>query len=90
MATIRVEAHQVQVPPGAALLTVSTEHNLPIVFGCRAGRCGTCLVQVLAGSANFRAPTARETKTLQVLDARPDWRLACQSIVYGDVHLRYV
>ncbi|WP_406053894.1 (2Fe-2S)-binding protein [Streptomyces sp. NBC_01077] len=90
MVTIRVGTQQVHVPAGSPLLNVSTEHNLPIVFGCRAGRCGTCLVQVVSGSANLRAPTVREEGILKVVDAEPDWRLACQCIAFGDVHLRYV
>ncbi|WP_435279879.1 2Fe-2S iron-sulfur cluster-binding protein [Streptomyces sp. 1222.5] len=92
MITIKVGTEEAHAVPGSRLLNVSTEHNLPVVFGCKAGRCGSCLVQVLAGSSNLSAPTARESRILDVLDSEPDWRLACQCFVFGegDVRLRYV
>jgi len=90
MVLIQVGTKVVDVPPGSSLPQVCTEHPLPIVFGCRAGRCGSCLVQVLSGATNLCTPNLREARTLDVLDAEPDWRLACQCIAFGDVRLRYV
>lgn len=90
MAVVQVGGERAEVPAGSALPKVCSEHRLPIVFGCRAARCGACLVQVLDGAANLAPPSAREAHVLHVLDAEPDWRLACQCVVNGDVHLRYI
>jgi ferredoxin len=90
MAVVKVGEKQAEVPADSLLQRVCDEHRLPVVFGCRQGRCGSCLVQVQAGSDNLRVPSAREARTLEVLDAEPDWRLACQCVVMGDVHLCYI
>ncbi|MEU6201755.1 2Fe-2S iron-sulfur cluster-binding protein [Streptomyces sp. NPDC047061] len=90
MAVIEIGTQRVEVPSGSRLAPVCAQNDLPVVFGCRAGRCGACLVQVLAGGDNLSEPTAKEARLLEVLVADHDWRLACQCVVLGDVRLRYV
>ena len=53
-----------------------TLENSPILFGCRTGICGTCLV---SATGDLEAPDAEEQEMLDVLT--PDCssaRLACQ------------
>ena len=67
-------ARTLEVRPGANLLEVLRQHQVPVSYSCMSGRCGTCRCKVVAG---------------QVLDAgqdaiRPDGQgeryvLACQS-----------
>ncbi|MFY1673882.1 2Fe-2S iron-sulfur cluster-binding protein [Plantactinospora sp. WMMB334] len=90
MAMIRVDAHSVDVPPGSSLCQARIDSALPILFGCRVGGCGCCLVPVISGATNLGPATPREKRTLHALDAEPDWRLACQCVVLGDVRLRHV
>jgi ferredoxin len=90
MEVVEIGSQCVEVTRGSRLIDVCTTHHLPVVFGCRVGLCGTCLVQVLSEAANLSAPTAHEARLLEVLQASPDWRLACQCTVLGHVRLRYI
>ncbi|MFM0077084.1 2Fe-2S iron-sulfur cluster binding domain-containing protein [Paraburkholderia sediminicola] len=42
-------ARTITVSPGANLLEVLREHNVPISYSCTAGRCGTCRCKVTRG-----------------------------------------
>ncbi len=73
---LTVSEHQ----PLAEVLTVQ---NSPILFGCRTGICGTCLVEV---SGNVPPPDEDERELLEVLAPdHPKARLACQLDLTGDV-----
>ena len=77
---VRPLARTIPVRPGANLLDVLREHQVPVSYSCMAGRCGTCRCKVVEG---------------EVLDAgtgqgamRPDGPreqhvLACQSTLTG-------
>lgn len=90
MIVIQVETKRVIAPKMSILQEVCDEHQLPIRFGCRSGCCGSCLVKVISGNANLSRPTDREARTLDVLEAEPSWRLACQCVVAGDVHVQNI
>lgn len=90
MAIVQVGDERADVPPGSALSKVCTKHQLPVVFGCRTAQCGACLIRVLAGADNLEPPNEREEHVLNLVEAEPNWRLACQCVVLGDIHVRYV
>lgn len=78
----------VLVPDNANLREVCLREGVPLYFGlgrlanCGGrGRCGTCLVQVLAGSPNLAGPTPREQERLRSYG--PRFRLACQVQIRG-------
>lgn len=63
-----------------------TVENSPVLFGCRTGICGTCLVLV---KGNVSPPQPDEQEVLQILAPdTPDARLACQIQLMGDVEIR--
>ena len=68
------------------LLSVSlTLQNSPILFGCRTGICGTCLV---SATGEITPPAAEEKEVLDIL--APDCstaRLACQIKPQGDLSI---
>jgi len=73
--------------PGYEPSTVSAGRSLsveldatrsPILFGCRTGICGTCLVEVQAGLEQLEPPGGDEQELLDVLTDNPRARLACQ------------
>lgn len=68
------------------LLSVSlTLENSPILFGCRTGICGTCLV---SATGEMLPPDADEQEVLSIL--APDCataRLACQLRPMGNLSL---
>ena len=70
----------VQVEAGSALSEVLTTENSPILFGCRTGICGTCLIRVEnLAEIDLVAPTVDESEVLQMIaSSEPRARLACQ------------
>ena len=77
----------VEVPVGASLTQIAEDSGAGIVFSCKAGVCGSCLVNVLRGMDNLSQKTDVEKATLDGLAAKPNQRLACQVIVKGDVEI---
>ena len=62
-----------------------TVHNSPVLFGCRTGICGTCLVEVVG---NIPPPQSEEREILENL--APNYsraRLACQLELTGDIEM---
>lgn len=50
------------------------------------GSCGTCLISVEDGMYNTNGRAARED---DMLSSNPDnWRLACRTLIHGDVTIR--
>lgn len=76
------------VPAGSRVIEISDKVNSGIVYGCREGDCGTCLMKVVEGSENLSEPSVLETKILKEHFAGRDFRLACQAQVLGDVTVR--
>ncbi|MEL6223954.1 MAG: 2Fe-2S iron-sulfur cluster-binding protein [Cyanobacteria bacterium J06627_8] len=75
-APVTVATHQ-------SLADVLTVQNSPVLFGCRTGICGTCLVHV---TGTVAPPDDDEQELLDVLaPACPHARLACQLDVTNDV-----
>lgn len=53
-----------------------TVQNSPVLFGCRTGICGTCLVLVIGETS---LPSTEEWDVLEVIAPEyPNARLACQ------------
>lgn len=60
--------------------------NSPLLFGCRTGICGTCLVQL---EGNVSPPSEDEQELLDVLaPGDTNARLACQVSVIADISVR--
>ncbi|WP_307189697.1 2Fe-2S iron-sulfur cluster-binding protein [Azohydromonas lata] len=58
-------AARLDVQPGANLLEVLREHQLPPSYSCTAGRCGTCRCrvgegEVMDGGAQMQRPRAAD------------------------------
>lgn len=79
-----------RVPCGSRLLDHLTIENSPVLFGCRAGMCGTCLIRVEAtGGGALEAPSAAEIELLEIIaPGEPCARLACQLVLTADVRVR--
>ncbi|MBD2524805.1 2Fe-2S iron-sulfur cluster-binding protein [Nostoc sp. FACHB-133] len=78
---ITLECHQ-------SLSEHLTIQNSPVLFGCRTGICGTCLVEVIG---DIPPPQHDEQEMLETLAANyPNARLACQLDVTGNVEIRKI
>jgi ferredoxin len=87
MAFVTILPLRARVPmrPGQRLLDVLDELERPLFrTACRAGNCGACRLEVIAGGAELRPPSAREHTTLMQLRAAANERLGCQLVLAGD------
>ena len=76
----------VSLNPHTPLADELTVQNSPILFGCRTGICGTCLVTV---TGETPPPDADEQELLEVLAPDcPNARLACQLDITYDLEIR--
>ncbi len=75
----------IRVPAGIRVIDVSEKVGAGIMYGCREGDCGTCLMHVLKGGENLSVPSVLESKILQENMAGKNFRLACQAQILGDV-----
>jgi ferredoxin len=77
-----------ELPDLASLSELLTVQNSPLLFGCRSGLCGTCLIEVEeSGAQRLEPPGAEEAEALEIYapgNARA--RLACQ--IHICAHLR--
>ena len=66
-----------------------TAVNSPVLFGCRSGLCGTCLVEVEAiGETSLTEPGEDEKEALEIYaPGNRRARLACQLALTTDLRL---
>lgn len=77
------------VSDGATLSEVLDSSNSPVLFGCRTGLCGTCLVRVSPlNNEKIDSPTHDERLVLETIcPNEPNARLACQIRLNADIRL---
>ena len=66
--------------------------NSPLLFGCRTGICGTCLIEVeTQENGELAAPSPDERELLELIAPdNPRARLACQIELCADIRIRYL
>jgi ferredoxin len=79
------------LPRDAKLAMELTAVNSPILFGCRSGICGTCLVEVEHEDGAILAPARDELEALEIFaPGNQRARLACQMKLTGNLCLRKI
>ncbi len=79
------------LPEGAILSEHLTALNSPILFGCRAGICGTCLCEIDALQGELPIPTSDEQESLYLYaPGNTKARLACQVTLLTDIALKKI
>ncbi|MDX1812344.1 MAG: 2Fe-2S iron-sulfur cluster binding domain-containing protein [Gammaproteobacteria bacterium] len=76
------------VPVGVRVIEISEKIDSGIVYGCREGDCGSCMMKVVDGWENLSTPSVIEDKVLKENNAGRHYRLACQAQILGDVTVR--
>ena len=78
-----------RLPSGSRLLEHLTIENSPVLFGCRAGMCGTCLIRVEpTGDGALDPPDEAEIELLDLIaPGESHARLACQLVLTADVRV---
>ncbi len=77
----------IDVEDGYKMIDLGEDHDTSILFGCRDGACGACMVKVLEGAENLNEADENEKDFLETMAAEDNERLACQCICKGDVTL---
>lgn len=85
--TVTTDDLTIDVKDGYALIDMCEEHDTSILFGCRDGACGACMVKVVEGADKLSPMQDDEKDFLETMAAEKDERLACQCKVHGDVVL---
>ncbi|MDZ8053028.1 MAG: 2Fe-2S iron-sulfur cluster binding domain-containing protein [Aulosira sp. ZfuVER01] len=76
----------ISLQPHQNLSEQLTIQNSPVLFGCRTGICGTCLVEVIG---EIPPPQPDEREMLDTLaPTYPHARLACQLDLTANVEIR--
>lgn len=70
---------EIDAARGAALVDLCDAHDAPIPFNCRMASCGTCRIHVVEGAEQLLPPAEDELDLLDVFNAPPGIRLACQA-----------
>lgn len=73
-----------EVKSGTPLTDVLDKAPFKIKIPCGKGKCGKCKCKV---SGNVNAPTENEKKRLSEKELEAGYRLACEVIVEGEVHV---
>ena len=82
MAKLKMNGKTEEVKDGESI-TLAAE-KLGVTFGCYAGVCGSCKIDILNGSENLTELTDEE----KAMDMSPKKRLACQcGIKHGDAEI---
>ena len=84
---ITTDKKTIDVPDGYAMIDMCEDHDTSILFGCRDGACGACMIRVIDGAGNLSPMQDDERDFLETMAAEPNERLACQCKVKGDVKI---
>ena len=77
-----------ELPDLASLPLHLTVQNSPLLFGCRSGLCGTCLIEIEADEP-LPAHDSAEAEALEIYaPGNPHARLACQLPVSTGLRIR--
>jgi ferredoxin len=75
----------IEVEDNYAMIDMCEQHDTSILFGCRDGACGACMIRIIEGEENLSKMQDHERDFLETMAAEPNERLACQCRVKGDI-----
>jgi adenylate cyclase len=79
----------VECRPGEPILSAALRAGVPFTHACGGrGKCSTCRIVVVEGSHACAGRSSREQTIADQLSFGPTFRLACQTVVTGDVTIR--
>ena len=83
--TIKTDKKTLTVEKNSALIDVCEHEDTSILYGCRDGACGACMIRVLENPENLSPMEDHEKDFLETMAATAEERLACQCRILGDV-----
>lgn len=79
----------VEIPEGTSIVEASRTHGIPHTTVCGGNaRCSTCRVAIIDGLERCSPRNEKEQAIATLRNFPPNIRLACQTLVHGDVALR--
>ena len=81
---------EIEIEEGVELSKQLDSTNSPILFGCRTGICGTCLLSVENGKENCNEVSEDEAELLEIISDDPNARLGCLVKCSGNVKVKYI
>ena len=84
---ITTDTLTIEVDQGYPLIDMCDTYDTSILFGCRDGACGACMIRVLQGAENMSKMEENERDFLETMAAQDNERLACQCRIFDDVTL---
>lgn len=84
MFTVRIEpsGHSFSVARGETILDAALRHNVGLPYGCRNGRCGSCMATLVEGDVGYP-----DENIVALEGAAADACLVCQAIPASDLVL---
>jgi adenylate cyclase len=80
---------QIEIKDGESILTACLRNNISHLHTSGGmDRCSTCRIAVSEGIENCTPANKTEQILAKKIDLPPEFRLACQTEVTGDVHFR--
>ncbi|MEY2988415.1 MAG: hypothetical protein RJB13_1936, partial [Pseudomonadota bacterium] len=73
--TIKTDKKTIEVEKDTLIIDVCEHHDTSILFGCRDGACGACMIRVLEHPENLSPMEEHERDFLETMAARDDERL---------------
>ncbi len=79
----------IELPQNSNLTAIEEMGINEIPFSCRAGCCGSCVVEIIQGIDHLGTPLQEEKDFLMCLGYQGEaYRLACQCTLSGPISLR--
>lgn len=73
------------VVQGTTILVAAIQNGLRLRHDCTEAICGTDRVTIVAGKEHLSEKDDNEELTLEMMNSKPDDRLACVARIVGDV-----
>lgn len=83
--TITTDNKTFEVAADYPMIDMCEDFDTSILFGCRDGACGACMIRIIEGADNVSPMKDDERDFLETMAAEPNERLACQCKIRGDV-----
>lgn len=77
---------ELQVEDGAVLMDALLAAGLPVASSCHGdGVCGKCRIRIVEGAENLSKIQEVERMMRERLKVPSDYRISCQTKIYGDI-----
>jgi 2Fe-2S ferredoxin len=84
----RMQSKTVEAETHLTILDLALKHGIPWAFSCTHGTCARCRCQVSEGASLLSEPTEQELDRLEPEEFEQGYRLACQTKVKSEGHVK--